>query len=108
MMTTTQTTTPKTMAAKFAGRCACGCGASIAVGKRIEWSRATGARLIGHTTRTTTPVTEVALGIVRVSRPARTVRRHGRWTGCSCGSREDAAGDLIPSPRNCASCEHDA
>jgi hypothetical protein len=35
-------------------------------------------------------------------------RRPGRWTGCSCGSREDSAGDLIPSSRNCASCEHDA
>lgn len=34
--------------------------------------------------------------------------RPGRWTGCSCGSREDAHGDLIPSARNCASCEHDA
>ena len=35
-------------------------------------------------------------------------RRAGRWTGCSCGSREDSSGSLIHSSRNCASCEHDA
>lgn len=40
-----------------------------------------------------------------LSRPARYGR--GTWTGCSCGSRE-ANGELIDSPRNCASCEHDA
>ena len=34
--------------------------------------------------------------------------RAGKWTGCSCGSREDSCGDLIPSSRNCSSCEHDA
>lgn len=32
----------------------------------------------------------------------------GRRTGCSCGSREDAHGSLIPSPNNCWQCEHDA
>jgi len=32
----------------------------------------------------------------------------GTWTGCSCGSRTDSYGDLIPSPRNCRSCNHDA
>ena len=32
----------------------------------------------------------------------------GRRTGCSCGSREDRYGNLIPSPRNCWQCEHDA
>jgi len=32
----------------------------------------------------------------------------GRRTGCSCGSREDAHGCLIPSPNNCWQCEHDA
>lgn len=31
----------------------------------------------------------------------------GKWTGCSCGSREDEHG-LIPSPRNCWQCNHDA
>lgn len=43
-------------------------------------------------------------------RPGRGGRGYGRgtWTGCSCGSRTDAAGDLIPSPRNCWSCNHDA
>lgn len=37
-----------------------------------------------------------------------TARGGGRRTGCSCGSREDSFGDLVPSPRNCASCRHDA
>lgn len=34
--------------------------------------------------------------------------RAGRRTGCSCGSREDSAGDLIPSPHNCRQCNFDA
>jgi len=38
------------------------------------------------------------------SRPATSSRR----TGCSCGSREDQYGDLIPSARNCSDCNHDA
>jgi hypothetical protein len=33
--------------------------------------------------------------------------RSGRRTGCSCGSREDSAGDLIPSQYNCRSCRFD-
>ncbi len=40
------------------------------------------------------------------SRPA--TSRGSRRTGCSCGSREDATGQLIESPRNCASCVRDA
>lgn len=95
---TTQTAAPKTMSAKFAGRCACDCGASIAVGQRITWSRETGAR-IPHGAAT----------IARQSSPVRTQSvSTGRRTGCSCGSREDAWGDLIPSRRNCAGCTHDA
>jgi len=35
-------------------------------------------------------------------------RQSGARTGCSCGSREDASGVLIDSPRNCSRCEHDA
>lgn len=34
--------------------------------------------------------------------------RRGRRTGCSCGSREDASGELIDSPHNCAQCRFDA
>lgn len=34
--------------------------------------------------------------------------KRGRWTGCSCGSREDSYGMLIPREGNCSSCEHDA
>jgi hypothetical protein len=116
-MNTTTQTAPKTMAAKFPGACRCGCGGPIAVGQRIEWSRDAGARLVGHSARTARPaVTEVALGVVRVSResvyptsPARTrTARRGTWTGCSCGSRTDDCGDLIPARNNCSSCEHDA
>ena len=53
-----------------------------------------------------------ALQLVDNANPTlpKTTRRTpvGRRTGCSCGSREDKNGDLIPSPRNCAQCEHDA
>jgi hypothetical protein len=35
-------------------------------------------------------------------------RERGRRTGCSCGSREDSSGELIPSPNNCRQCEFDA
>lgn len=31
-----------------------------------------------------------------------------RRTGCSCGSREDSAGQLISSPRNCRQCLYDS
>lgn len=34
--------------------------------------------------------------------------RATRRTGCACGSREDAFGDIIPSPRNCQGCQFDA
>lgn len=43
-----------------------------------------------------------------ISTATRRTSRPGRWTGCSCGSREDAHGQLIPARNNCASCEHDA
>jgi hypothetical protein len=103
MMTTTQTqtqTAPKTMIAKYSGRCACGCGGSITAGQTaITWSRETGARLVHGATAQARP-----------SSPVRSTHRArpGKWTGCSCGSRVDGAGDLIYSSRNCASCEHDA
>ena len=35
-------------------------------------------------------------------------RRRGRRTGCSCGSREDQYGEVIPSPHNCRSCQFEA
>lgn len=37
----------------------------------------------------------------------RSFRRAGKWTGCSCGSREDSSGQLIDSPRNCKQCRFD-
>ena len=35
-------------------------------------------------------------------------RSRSRWTGCSCGSREDEFGEVIPSPRNCRACNFEA
>lgn len=44
----------------------------------------------------------------RGASPARPApRNRGRRTGCSCGSREDQHGDLIPSSRNCRQCNFD-
>jgi len=42
------------------------------------------------------------------SGPPRRSSSRGQRTGCSCGSREDSAGDLIPSVSNCQSCNFDA
>lgn len=86
--------------AKFAAVCPC-CSGRINAGDRIEWSKGEKAR---HVSCAGKPVAKSA------PRPAAysARRSYGKWTGCSCGSREDSYGDLIPSPRNCASCEHDA
>lgn len=49
MMQTTKTA-PMTIRAKFAGRCGCGCGASIVVGQTVVWSPGQKARLQGCAT----------------------------------------------------------
>jgi hypothetical protein len=88
-----------TITAKFPGTCpACGC--AISPGTKVEWSRGSKAR---HVTCGAS-VSSAAPTPARSTRP----RRSGKWTGCSCGSREDSYGDLIYSERNCASCVHDA
>jgi len=81
-----------TITAKFASLCPC-CNVRITPGTTVEWSRGTKARHVTCATAT-------------ADMPRR--RSAGRWTGCQCGSRQDSYGDLIPSARNCASCEHDA
>jgi len=58
------------------------------------------------------PSLAMAVGATAARASARYERRgarsHGRRTGCSCGSRENRHGDLIPSASNCWQCEHDA
>lgn len=88
-----------TITAKFASVCP-HCGTRITPGTQVEWSRGSQARHVACGEHGTTTVT--------MPRPRRQTARSGRRTGCSCGSREDASGRLIPSPRNCRSCEHDA
>jgi hypothetical protein len=83
--------------AKFASVCPC-CSVRIVPGAKVEWSKGSPAKHVACVSVTVT-----------VARPAaRRGELRGRWTGCSCGSREDSYGDLIPSDRNCGSCEHDA
>ncbi len=95
-----------TITARYPATCPC-CHAAIHAGDQIEWTKGSPAR---HTacaagSRSSHPASVAARIAVRTSTYD---RRGGRWTGCSCGSREDSAGDLIPSPRNCASCDRDA
>lgn len=88
------------MNAKYPGRCTCGCSGPIVIGQQIEWSRATGARMLGH-------AAGQAVAQQAATAP-RATHRPGRRTGCVCGSREGRHGEMIYSPRNCASCNHDA
>lgn len=97
-MTTTNTAAaaPRTITAKYPGTCP-SCNGSIAPGTPVLWSPGAKAR---HVVCGGAPTA--------ASAPARRAARPGRWTGCSCGSREDTYGDLIYSPRNCSSCTHDS
>ncbi len=90
-----------TITAKFASVCPC-CNVRITPGTKVEWSKGSPAR---HVTCTGAPA---VARVMVADMPRRRPTGRGRWTGCSCGSREDSYGDLIPSDRNCASCEHDA
>ena len=92
--------------AKFASKCAC-CLQPIAVGSKIEWSKgcSTYHAACAGSGRVTT---QAPVGYSRASYSTGRSRRPGRWTGCSCGSREDSAGDLIPARNNCADCKHNA
>lgn len=89
------------IAAKYPSKCAC-CRQPIAAGSKIEWSKGCPAR---HAACAGSVIVtaQAPVGYSRASYSGR-ARRPGRWTGCSCGSREDSAGDLIPAKNNCASC----
>jgi hypothetical protein len=95
-----------TITAKFASVCPC-CNVRITPGAKVEWTKGTPAR---HVT-CGTPAGAPTITMTRVSvadMPRRSSHGRGRWTGCSCGSREDARGNLISSERNCFTCDHDA
>ena len=91
--------------AKYAATCAT-CRAAITPGQKIEWVKGS-------------PVRHSSCGGGCAAAPKRerssremgyggTAQLGGRRTGCQCGSREDRRGQLLASPRNCRSCEHDA
>lgn len=103
-----------TITAKFAGTCPV-CRQPIVPGAKVEWAKGSQARHVACATAgASAPAPQSATMWSRgerimVADMPRGGRRGGsRRTGCSCGSREDYNGDLIPSGRNCASCEHDA
>jgi len=96
-----------TITAKFASICPC-CNGHITPGTKVEWSKGSKARHVACTSASTMPTATYLGRVVVADMPRRRSYGRGRWTGCSCGSREDNYGDLIPSDRNCASCEHDA
>ena len=98
-----------TITARYAAACSC-CSVPIRPGDKIEWAKGSPARHAACQPRTTPsymvqPTTTATRIAARMSTPD---RRGGKWTGCSCGSRENSFGDLIASPRNCSSCRHDA
>ncbi len=95
-----------TITARYAATCPC-CAVPIRPGDQIEWAKGSPARHASCAPRATPSYTAPTVA-GRIAARKQVDRRGGRWTGCSCGSREDAAGDLIPSPRNCFSCNHDA
>ena len=94
------------MIAKYAATCGT-CRAPVRPGDKIEWVKGSPVRHVSCAAGSAQPVARTGYGANIQARIGRT-DRGGKWTGCSCGSREDAHGELIPSPRNCASCEHDA
>jgi hypothetical protein len=102
-----------TITAKFATVCPC-CNNRINAGDKVEWAKGSKARHAACAASNALPaaspsgtrITMAALSAHVATLPRS--RGYSRRTGCSCGSREDSSGDLIPSDRNCASCEHDA
>lgn len=92
-----------TITAKFASICPC-CNVRIVPGAKVEWSKGSPARHVSCAT----PLVGKSASTATASVASRIRPYRGKWTGCSCGSRTDSSDSLIPSPRNCASCEHDA
>jgi hypothetical protein len=98
-----------TITAKYAATCSC-CHNAVTPGQQIEWSKGSPVRhtscpAIGGAGRRDSAIEYIS---PRVAARVAARSRGGKWTGCSCGSREDSSGTLIPSSRNCASCNHDA
>lgn len=91
-----------TITAKFASICPC-CNVRITPGTKVEWTKGSPAR---HVSCGTAAVTSTRVMVADM--PRRSSR--GRWTGCSCGSRELSCGTTVPgrSGRMCESCEHNA
>ena len=79
----------------------CSCGSSHAAGS-VEITKSNGAWVAKHGS------TVAATGsCVAVTRPARrSSYGRGKWTGCSCGSREMADGSV--SANACSQCRYDA
>jgi len=88
-------TTEMIITAKFASTCP-SCSRYISPGDKVEWTK--GAK-----------ATHVNCSAAPRSVGAKAARKslYGRRTGCSCGSRENSAGELIPSKNNCWNCTFD-
>ena len=95
-----------TITAKYPAACSC-CALPIRPGDSIEWAKGTPVRHAAC--KVPSYMAQPVIVAARVAARTSTVdRRGGKWTGCSCGSREDSTGDLIPAARNCYSCRHDS
>lgn len=95
--------------AKFSSICPC-CNQPLEAGSKVEWQKGQRARHIAcqpNALPASGRISMAALSAHVASQP-RSRGGYAKRTGCSCGSREDSSGCLIPSPRNCAGCEHDA
>lgn len=90
-----------TITARYATVCPC-CSQPIAPGAQVEWAKGSPAKHVACAGGSRSPVA------ARIATRMATPSRGGKWTGCSCGSREDSYGDLIPARNNCSSCRHDA
>ena len=107
--------------AKYPGKCT-KCLRPILVGQKIEWVKGAGSHHTDCGGSKSAPAAvsgKCACGKAIDAKytqcygcanpgAAKKSSRAGKWTGCACGSREDAYGQLIRSPRNCFSCIHDA
>lgn len=91
----------KIIDAKFPSTCPL-CLEPIAIGARIAWSPGERARHVACADRALTQQAATPAPDVTVQ-----PRKRTRRTGCRCGSRETLRGELVPSNRNCANCEHE-
>ena len=82
------------------------CAPETKAGDEIVVSTKSGKSWKARVTRVVASFSDATLCEI-VSLDPKRPRSRGRWTGCSCGSREDEYGTLIPSDSNCSSCEYD-